>query len=67
VADFDPDSIDPADCVRNAERFGRAVFAETLPREVEAAFADAREADAAERRSARAAAGPRLGLGRRLG
>jgi glycosyltransferase involved in cell wall biosynthesis len=67
VADFDPDSIDPADCIRNAERFGRAVFAETLPREVEAAFADAREADAAERRSARAAAGPRLGLGRRLG
>src|SRR4051812_10791782 len=67
IADFDPDSIDPADCIRNAERFGRAVFAETLPREVEAAFADAREADAAERRSARAAAGPRLGLGRRLG
>src|SRR3954469_4941634 len=67
VADFDPDSIDPAECVRNAERFTRSVFAETLPREVDAAFADAREADAIGRRTARAAAGPRLGLGRRLG
>src|SRR3954447_17257645 len=67
VADFDPDSIDPAECVRNAERFTRSVFAETLPREVDAAFADAREADAVGRRTARAAAGPRLGLGRRLG
>jgi glycosyltransferase involved in cell wall biosynthesis len=67
VAEFDPDSIDPADCVQNAERFGRAVFAEALPREVDEAFADAREADAIGRRTARAAARPRLGLGRRLG
>jgi glycosyltransferase involved in cell wall biosynthesis len=67
VAEFDPDSIDPADCIQNAERFGRAVFAEALPREVGEAFADAREAEAIGRRTARAAARPRLGLGRRLG
>ena len=65
---FDPDSIDPAACVSNAERFARAVFQETLPREVDEAFADARDADAIGRRAARAGVRPgRLGLGRRLG
>src|SRR5205823_3246791 len=59
VADFDPDSIDPSECVRNAERFARAAFAEALPREVGAAFADAREADGIGRRTARATARPR--------
>jgi glycosyltransferase involved in cell wall biosynthesis len=67
VAGFDPDAIDPADCVRNAERFAREVFAEALPREVGEAFADAREAGGIERRVARVSARPRLGLGRRLG
>jgi glycosyltransferase involved in cell wall biosynthesis len=67
VVDFDPESIDPADCVRNAERFARAAFAEALPREVGEAFADAREADGIGRRTARASVRPRLGLGRRLG
>src|SRR3954469_10002361 len=67
VAEFDADAIDPADCVRNAERFAREAFAEALPREVGEAFADAREADGIGRRTARAAARPRLGLGRRLG
>ncbi|MEA2473370.1 MAG: hypothetical protein QOE06_1285 [Thermoleophilaceae bacterium] len=66
VSEFDPEAIDPADCVRNAERFARAVFAEALPREVNAAFADAREADGIGRRT-RVSPRPRLGLGRRLG
>jgi glycosyltransferase involved in cell wall biosynthesis len=65
---FDPDSIDPAECVRNAERFARAVFQEALPREVDEALADARQADGVGRRAARASVRPgRLGLGRRLG
>jgi glycosyltransferase involved in cell wall biosynthesis len=64
---FDPDSIDPAACVENAERFARAAFAEALPREVAEALADARQADGIGRRTARASARPRLGLGRRLG
>jgi glycosyltransferase involved in cell wall biosynthesis len=67
VSSFDPDSIDPADCVANAERFARAAFAEALPREVNEAFADARQADGIGRRVARVSARPRLGLGRRLG
>jgi hypothetical protein len=67
VTEFDPDAIDPADCVRNAERFARAAFAEALPREVNAAFTDAREAEGIGRRVARTGARPRLGLGRRLG
>src|SRR4051794_21945969 len=67
VADFDVDSIDPAECVRNAERFARAAFAEALPREVGEAFADARDPGGIGRRVARVSARPRLGLGRRLG
>jgi glycosyltransferase involved in cell wall biosynthesis len=68
VRSFDPDSIDPADCVRNAEQFARAAFKEALPREVDEALADARQADGIGRRAARASVRPgRLGLGRRLG
>ncbi|MEA2422720.1 MAG: hypothetical protein QOF55_1819 [Thermoleophilaceae bacterium] len=67
VVEFDPDSIDPAECVRNAERFARAAFAEALPREVAEALADAHHADGIGRRVARVSARPRLGLGRRLG
>jgi glycosyltransferase involved in cell wall biosynthesis len=67
VVSFDPDSIDPAACVENAERFARAAFAEALPREVSEALADARQADGIGRRTARVSARPRLGLGRRLG
>jgi glycosyltransferase involved in cell wall biosynthesis len=67
VVAFDPDSIDPAACVENAERFARAAFAEALPREVAEALADAGQADGIGRRTARASARPRLGLGRRLG
>ena len=64
VASFDPASIDPADCVRNAERFAREAFAEALPREVDEALEAARSG----RRAARAPVRPgRLGLGRRLG
>ena len=68
VNSFDPDSIDPAACVRNAERFARAAFQEALPREVDEALADARQSDGVGRRAARATVRPgRLGLGRRLG
>ncbi|MEA2439810.1 MAG: hypothetical protein QOH76_1234 [Thermoleophilaceae bacterium] len=67
VLEFDPDSINPDDCIRNAQRFAREAFAEALPREVGEAFADAREADGIGRRTARASARPRLGLGRRFG
>jgi glycosyltransferase involved in cell wall biosynthesis len=67
VLEFDPGSIDPAACVENAERFARAAFADALPREVAEALADARQADGIGRRTARVAARPRLGLGRRLG
>src|SRR3954463_13409 len=67
VLSFDPDSIDPAACVENAEHFARAAFAEALPREVAEALADAGQADGIGRRTARVSARPRLGLGRRLG
>jgi glycosyltransferase involved in cell wall biosynthesis len=68
VNGFDPDSIDPAACVHNAERFARAAFQEALPREVDEALADTRQADGVGRRAARASVRPgRLGLGRRLG
>jgi glycosyltransferase involved in cell wall biosynthesis len=35
IASFELDSVDPADCVRNAARFDRVVFHERLPREIE--------------------------------
>src|SRR5256714_7097483 len=34
VVSFDPSSVDPADCVRNAARFDRAVFRRRLPQEI---------------------------------
>src|SRR3954471_393256 len=67
VASFDPASIDPAECVRNASRFSEAEFRAALPREVDEAVAEAREADVSARRDPRVSARPRLGLGRRLG
>jgi glycosyltransferase involved in cell wall biosynthesis len=66
VADFDPASIDPAECVRNARRFGREEFRAGLMREVDEALADARR-EGVPRRDPRVTARPRLGLGRRLG
>jgi glycosyltransferase involved in cell wall biosynthesis len=65
VAGFDAGAIDPAECVRNAQRFGRAQFRDGLMREVNEALDDARR-EGAPRRDPRVSA-PRLGLGRRLG
>jgi glycosyltransferase involved in cell wall biosynthesis len=39
VAAFDPLSIDPADCVANAQRFGRAAFAQEIRANVDQALA----------------------------
>ncbi|MDQ3643945.1 MAG: glycosyltransferase [Actinomycetota bacterium] len=39
VASFDPLSVDPAECVKNARRFDVAAFRRELPRQVEAAMA----------------------------
>jgi glycosyltransferase involved in cell wall biosynthesis len=38
VRSFDPEAVDPADCVANARRFDTEVFRRSLPREVEAAL-----------------------------
>ena len=38
VIDFDPGSVDPADCVANARRFDASGFREAFPREVAAAL-----------------------------
>jgi hypothetical protein len=35
VLSFDASSVDPADCVRSAARFDRAVFRGRLPQEIE--------------------------------
>jgi glycosyltransferase involved in cell wall biosynthesis len=43
VRDFDPDSVDPADCMANAQRFDAEAFRTALPREVDAALIEARE------------------------
>ena len=43
VLGFDPDAIDPGDCVRNARRFDTAIFQRELPRAVEEAFAASQE------------------------
>src|SRR3954452_8367371 len=67
VASFDPASLDPAERVRTASRFSEAEFRAALPREVDEAVAEAREADVTVRRDPRVSARPRLGLGRRLG
>jgi glycosyltransferase involved in cell wall biosynthesis len=66
VAGFDPDSIDPADCVSNARRFARDQFRAELRAAVDEALAGARE-DGIARRVPRVSPRPRLGLGRRLG
>jgi hypothetical protein len=65
---FDDAAIDPADCVDNAARFRLEAFATALPREVDAAFAEApREHEPHPRRAARAnGRGSKRGLSRRL-
>ena len=68
VLDLDPASIDPQACMENAARFGLEQFRAELPRQVEAAIADAGAEGREERRAARA--GGRAGglrLRRRLG
>jgi glycosyltransferase involved in cell wall biosynthesis len=40
---FDPDAVDPADCVRNAARFSTEEFRRELPRQVEEALREAPE------------------------
>jgi glycosyltransferase involved in cell wall biosynthesis len=40
VAGFDDAAIDPADCIENAARFDRSVFARELPLEVERALSE---------------------------
>jgi glycosyltransferase involved in cell wall biosynthesis len=40
VAGFDTAAVDPEECVANARRFDRAVFARELPREVERAMSE---------------------------
>ena len=43
VLAFDPDAIDPEDCVRNARRFDAEVFKRELPKAVEEALAASQE------------------------
>jgi glycosyltransferase involved in cell wall biosynthesis len=43
VTSFDPDAIDPAACVRSAERFSRERFRERMPREVQRALEGTRD------------------------
>jgi glycosyltransferase involved in cell wall biosynthesis len=43
VRSFDPESVDPAECVANARRFDTEVFRRSLPREIEAALDGAAE------------------------
>jgi glycosyltransferase involved in cell wall biosynthesis len=43
VRAFDADSVDPADCIGNARRFDAQEFRAALPREVDAALANAPE------------------------
>ena len=38
VRSFDPDAVDPAECVANARRFDAEVFRRGLPREIDAAL-----------------------------
>jgi glycosyltransferase involved in cell wall biosynthesis len=68
VLHFDDSQIDPDDCVRNAARFRLEAFQQALPREVQAAIAEAPGAEELHpRRAARqnGRAG-RRGLSRRL-
>jgi hypothetical protein len=68
VLTFDDAAIDPQECVRNAARFRIEAFAQALPREVDAAVAEAPEhGERHPRRAARAnGRGTRRGLSRRL-
>ena len=62
VRDFDPDAIDPDDCVANARRFDASVFRRMLPRVVEEALAAPDERTQARPRPPVS----RMPLGRRL-
>jgi glycosyltransferase involved in cell wall biosynthesis len=67
VRAFDDAAIDPAECVRNAERFRLEAFTTALPREVDAAVAQAARDERHPRRAARAhGRDTRRGLSRRL-
>ena len=68
VLTFDDAAIDPQECVRNAARFRIEAFAKALPREVDAAVAEAPPAEHLHPpRIARAnGRGARRGLSRRL-
>jgi glycosyltransferase involved in cell wall biosynthesis len=68
VLAFDDAAIDPQDCVANAHRFRLEAFATALPREVDAAVAEApSDHEIHPRRVARAnGRGSRRGLSRRL-
>jgi glycosyltransferase involved in cell wall biosynthesis len=59
---FDVDSIDPAECVRSAARFDRAVFHRRLPQEIERVLAQPEP-----HRPGRSARMPRSPLRRRVG
>jgi glycosyltransferase involved in cell wall biosynthesis len=50
VSDFDDASVDPADCVANAARFDRSVFARELPLEVERALSEIGRRERVQRR-----------------
>jgi glycosyltransferase involved in cell wall biosynthesis len=63
VVTFDLDAIDPAECVRSAARFDRAVFRQRLPQEIDRALRDGRS----PHRAARPARTPRTALRRRAG
>jgi glycosyltransferase involved in cell wall biosynthesis len=51
VRDFDEGAIDPHDCVANAARFDRSVFARELPLEVERALSEAGRRERVQRRA----------------
>ncbi len=58
VSTFDPSSVDPGDCVESARRFDARLFRRALPREVEAALAEA-PPEADDRRELRSRAARR--------
>jgi len=43
ITSFDPQAVDPADCMENARRFDSEIFRRNLPREIEAALDGAGE------------------------
>ncbi len=68
VRAFDTDAVDPEECVANAARFGREVFAHELPLEVERALSELGRRERTHRRTQefRPRAGGRRGLARPL-